>query len=129
MKQLARLVVNAIALWITVAVVPDLEWADEKNLVNIVLLALIFGVINTYLKPFLKLLSLPLRLVTFGLFGLVLNTALFLLLAWVGDQFGFGFSVAGWPAGAFSAQVIVAAVIGAVVLSIVSTLLAFIVRD
>jgi putative membrane protein len=128
-KQLARLAVNTIALWVTVAIVPDLEWADEKNLVNIALLALIFGVINTYLKPVLRLLSLPLRLVTFGIFGLVINTALFLLLAWVGDQFGLGFSVAGWPAGAFSVGVVVAAFIGAVVLSIVSTLLAFIVRD
>jgi putative membrane protein len=128
-KQLARLVINAIALWITVAIVPDLEWTDEKNLVNIALLALVFGVINTYLKPVLKLLSLPLRLITFGLFGLVLNTALFLLLAWVGEQFGLGFSVSGWPAGAFSVSVIVAAFIGAVVLSIVSTLLAFIARD
>src|SRR3990172_373206 len=97
MSQLARLVVNAIALWVTVAVVPDLDWKDESNLVNILVLALVFGAINSYLKPVLKLLSLPVRLVTFGLFGLVLNAALFLLLAWVGDQFDLGFSIAGWP--------------------------------
>ncbi|MFI5253835.1 MAG: phage holin family protein [Candidatus Limnocylindrales bacterium] len=129
MKQVARLIVNAVALWVTVAMVPRLEWADEKNLVNILILALIFGVINTYLKPILKLLSLPLRLFTFGLFGIVLNAALFLLLAWVGEQFGLGFSVAGWPAGAFSLDVLVAAIEGAIVLSVVSTLLAFVVRD
>ena len=73
MKQIARLIVNAVALLITVAIVPKLEWANEGNLVNIVLLALIFGVINSYLKPILKLLSLPIRLITFGIFGLVLN--------------------------------------------------------
>jgi putative membrane protein len=130
MNQLARLVVNAVALWATVAVVPDLDWKDESNFVNILVLALVFGAINSYLKPVLKLLSLPVRLVTFGLFGLVLNAALFLLLAWVGEQFDLGFSIAGWPAGAFTLDVLVAAFIGAVVLSVVSTVLSFLVgRD
>jgi putative membrane protein len=128
-KQVARLIVNAVALLVTVVAVPDLDWHHDGSLVNIALLALVFGVINSYLKPVLKLLSLPLRLITFGLFGLALNTALFLLLAWVGNQFQLGFSVSGWPAGAFSVQVIVTAFIGAVVLSVVSTLLAFVVRD
>src|SRR3990170_4955907 len=127
MSQLARLVVNAIALWVTVAVVPDLDWKDESNFVNILVLALVFGAINSYLKPVLKLLSLPVRLVTFGLFGLVLNAALFLLLAWVGDQFDLGFSIAGWPAEGFTLDVLVAAVIGAIVLSVVSTVLSFLV--
>jgi len=130
MKQLARLVVNAVALWVTVAVVPDLDWKDESNFVNILVLALVFGAINSYLKPVLKLLSLPVRLITFGLFGLVLNAALFLLLAWVGEQFDLGFSIAGWPAGGFSLDVLVAAFIGAIVLSVVSTVLSFLVgRD
>lgn len=130
MNQLARLVVNAVALWVTVAVVPDLDWKDESNFVNILVLALVFGAINSYLKPVLKLLSLPVRLVTFGLFGLVLNAALFLLLAWVGEQFDLGFSIAGWPAEAFTLDVLVAAFIGAVVLSVVSTVLSFLVgRD
>jgi putative membrane protein len=128
-KFLIRLVVNAIALWLTVKIVPDLKWVDEKDLVSIVVLALIFGVINSYLKPILKLLSLPLRLITLGLFGLVINTALFLLLAWVGDQLGVGFTIAGWPAAAFSAGVVVTAFIGALVLSIVSSILAFVAPD
>ena len=129
MKQIVRLIVNAVALLITVAIVPKLEWANEGNLVNIALLALIFGVINSYLKPILKLLSLPIRLITFGIFGLVLNAALFLLLAWVGSQFDLGFSVAGWPAGPFSFDVVVTAFIGAIVLSVVSTLIAFVAPD
>ena len=130
MNQLARLVVNAVALWVTVAIVPDLDWKDESNFVNILVLALVFGAINSYLKPVLKLLSLPVRLVTFGLFGLVLNAALFLLLAWVGEQFDLGFSIAGWPAEALTLDVLVAAFIGAIVLSVVSTVLSFLVgRD
>jgi putative membrane protein len=128
-KFLVRLIVNAIALWVTVKVVPDLKWVNEKDLVSIIVLALIFGAINSYLKPLLKLLSLPLRLMTLGLFGLVINTALFLLLAWVGDQLGVGFTVAGWPGGAFSASVVVTAFIGAIVLSVVSTLVSFVAPD
>src|SRR3989337_2663151 len=124
MSQLARLVVNAIALWVTVAVVPDLDWKDESNFVNILVLALVFGAINSYLQPVLQLLRLPVRLVTFGLFGLVLNAALFLLLAWVGDQFDLGFSIAGWPAEGFTLYDLVAGGIRPLGLSVPSTVLA-----
>lgn len=128
MKQLLRLVANSIALAITVYVVPGLAWGDSEP-VTILVTALIFGVINTFIKPILKLLSLPFRLMTFGLFSFVINVGLLLFLAWIGGQIGRGILLAGWPAEAFSFDALVAAVLGAIVLSIISTLLSFVIRD
>ena len=128
MKLLLRLVANSIALAITVFVVPGLAWGDSEPL-TIVVTALIFGVINSYIKPILKLLSLPFRLMTFGLFSFVINVGLLFFLAWIGGQIGRGILLAGWPAEAFSPDALVAAALGALLLSIVSTLISFVIRD
>jgi putative membrane protein len=127
-KQLLRLIANSIALAITVAVVPNLDWGDSEP-ITIVITALIFGVINSSIKPILKLLSLPLRMVTFGLFSFVINVGLLFFLAWIGGQIGRGILIAGWPSAGFSPDALVAAAIGALILSILSTLLSFVIRD
>lgn len=128
MKQLLRLAGNAVALAAVVFLVPGLTWVDGTPL-TIVVTALIFGVINSFIKPLLRLLSLPIRMVTLGLFGFVINIGLLFLLAWVGDQIGRGVLIAGWPAEAFSLDAIVAAAIGAILLSIFSTALSLVIRD
>lgn len=128
MKQLLRLVANAIALAITVAVVPSLDWGDSE-LVTIAITALIFGVINSSIKPILKLLSLPFRVLTFGLFSFVINVGLLFFLAWIGGQIGRGILLAGWPTDAFTPDALVAAALGALLLSILSTLFSFVIRD
>jgi putative membrane protein len=127
-KQLLRLVANAIALAITVAVVPSLDWGDSE-LVTIAITALIFGVINSSIKPILKLLSLPFRVLTFGLFSFVINVGLLFFLAWIGGQIGRGILLAGWPTDAFTPDALVAAALGALLLSILSTLFSFVIRD
>ena len=128
MKQLLRLIANAVALAITVAIVPNLDWGDSEP-ITIVITALIFGVINSSIKPILKLLSLPLRMVTFGLFSFVINVGLLFFLAWIGGQIGRGILIAGWPNSEFSPEALFAAAIGALILSILSTLFSFVVRD
>jgi putative membrane protein len=127
-KQLLRLAGNAVALAVVVYLVPGLTWVDETPL-TIVITALIFGVINTAIKPLLRLLSLPIRLVTLGLFGFVINIGLLFLLAWVGDQIGRGVLIAGWPAEAFSVDALIAAALAAILLSIFSTVLSLVIRD
>jgi len=127
-KQLIRLAANAIALAITVYVVPGLSWGDSEVL-TIVVTALIFGVINIFIKPVLKLLSLPIRMMTFGLFSFVINVALLFLLAWIGGQIGRGILLAGWPTDPISIEAVVAAALGALLLSILSTLFSFFIRD
>jgi uncharacterized membrane protein YvlD (DUF360 family) len=67
------------------------------------------------------MLSLPLNLFAMGLVGLVINTAMLLLLALISGQLDLGLTLAGWPGGDFDLQVLVTAVIAALVISVVST--------
>jgi putative membrane protein len=127
-KQLLRLAANALALAVTVYVVPGLSWGDSEWL-TIIVTALVFGVINSFIKPILRALSLPFRLMTFGLFSFVINIGLLFFLAWIGGQIGRGILIAGWPAEAFSVDALVAGALGALLLSILSTLFSFVIRD
>jgi len=119
-----RIVVNAIALIVALKLVPHAEFRGEWW--QLLILAAIFGVINAYLKPILKLLSLPLNVITFGLFGFVVNTALVLLAAGIGGAFDLGFTLAHWPPGSINVDVIVAALLTSIVISVVSTIMAFV---
>jgi putative membrane protein len=127
-RYLLGLAGNAIALAITVYVVPGLAWGDSEP-ITIIVTAVIFGVINTFIKPVLKLLSLPLRVMTFGLFSFVINIGLLFFLAWIGGQIGRGILIAGWPTEPFSLDALIAATLGALLLSILSTVLSFVIRD
>jgi len=121
-----RVLINALALIITVSFVPQIT--APKELWQLLVVAAIFGLINTYIKPIAKLLSLPLNLLTFGLVGLVVNTLMLLLLAFISSLFDLGFSIAGWPGGPFTLDVFFYAFVGALVISIVSTLLTLVRR-
>jgi putative membrane protein len=120
---IVKLVINAAALMAAVQLVPGLTFDFGTDWWKLALVALIFGVINSYLKPIVKLLSLPISLFTVGLVGFVINTGLFLLLALASSQLDLGFLIHGWPTQAFTADVVVAAFLGSIVVSIVSTVL------
>jgi putative membrane protein len=113
---LLRLVVNAAALWVATQVVPGVSY--EGGLLPFAVVALIFGIINATLRPITKLLTCPLILLTLGLFALVVNGLMLWLTSTLAGALGLGFRVAGfWPA-----------FWGALVVSIVSTLLSMSVR-
>lgn len=70
-----------------------------EKLLPLLGVALILGVVNTFVKPLVQLLSLPAILLTLGLFLLVINALMLLLTGWVAEQLEIGFEVAGfWPA-------------------------------
>lgn len=123
-ELLIRTLVNAVALVAAVQLVPRAAFDGEWWQLAIV--AAIFGLINAYLRPIVKLLSLPLNLLTFGLVGFVINGALVMLLAFISGEFDLGFSLAGWPPRALDLDVFVTAVLVSIVVSAVSTLLAFV---
>jgi putative membrane protein len=82
-------------------------------------LALIFGLVNAFLRPILAFLTCPLIILTLGLFTIVINAAMLLLASWLGQWVGIAFIVEGfWPA-----------LLGALIISVVSYVLALIVRD
>jgi len=119
-----RVLINAIALIAAVKLVPHVQFTGDWW--QLLLLAAIFGVINAYIKPIVKLLSLPLNLITFGLIGFVINTALVMLAAAVSQSLTLDFTLAGWPPGSITVDVIVAAFLTSIVISVVSALTAFV---
>jgi len=88
-KLLVNLVVNILTLMIVAAILPGFVIADWWTAV---VAAVAFGVVNTFLKPVLFWLTLPLTLLTLGLFTLFINMALLMLTAAVVS----GFTVSGW---------------------------------
>lgn len=117
MKLLIRLIVNAIALWVAVRLVPGITY--EGGPVTLLFVALIFGVVNALVRPLLTVLTCPLIVVTLGLFVLVINGILLALTAWISGLLDLGFSIDGFWA----------AFLGALVISIVSAILSMFVAD
>ncbi len=117
-KFLLRWIINGIALYIAINLIPGLSLANESP-ASYVWIALIFGLLNASVRPILKLLTCPLILLTLGLFTLVVNTAMFYLTRWVGDFFDIGLQIDNFWAAFW----------GAVIVSLVSVLLTFILRD
>jgi len=117
MKILIRLLINAAALWVAVRLVPGVSFTGDTRLLLVV--ALIFGVLNTCLKPLLFILTLPFVLVTLGLFTFVLNALLLWMTSSLSGAMGLGFHVDGF----------LAAFLGALVVSAVSILLSMFVSQ
>lgn len=120
MKLILRWAINAVALFVAVILLPNYIHL-EGGWGNIIWLALIFGLVNSILRPPAKAISCLLILLTLGLFTLVINALLFALTGWLGSQFGVGFTLADpWFWSAF---------LGSLVTTVVSVLLSFFLRD
>lgn len=117
-RFLLRMVINGLALYIAIILVPGIV-VQNPNPITYVWLALIFGILNALVKPILKLVTCPVIFLTLGLFTLIINTALFYLTGWVGEQFGVGFTIDGFGW----------AFLGALVVSIVSVFFNIVLRD
>lgn len=116
---LIRIGLNAIALRLTAYILPAISFGKDDSIIGILAVAVIFGLVNAFVKPVVKLLSLPINLVTLGLFGLVVNGALLLLVAWLAGQAGMTFTVGDFPPD-ITIATIEAALAGGIVLSLVS---------
>lgn len=113
-QLLIRLIINGIAIWAAAEIVPGMT-LDTAEPSGLVLVVLVFAIINSLLKPVAKLLGFPFIILTLGLFTLVINAGLLALTAWlVGplDVQGFG-----------------SAMLGALIVSVVSWFLGLFVSD
>ena len=117
MRFLVRLLINAAALWVAVRLVPGIRF--HGSAMQLLGIALVFGVLNAVIRPILMVVSIPLVILTLGLFTLVLNGVILLLTSGVSGALGFAFHVTGF----------VSAFWGAIVISIVSMILTMLVRD
>ena len=82
-RLLVSWIVSAIAVGLTAGLLPGIE--VDGGFGALLLIALVWGFVNGILGPFARLISLPLTLLSFGLFAFVVNGALFALTAWVVD--------------------------------------------
>jgi len=117
MSILIRLIVNAAALWVATQLVPGVTYTGGG--LPFFGVALVFGVVNTVIRPVAKLLTFPLIIVTLGIFLFFINGLMLWLTSRLSAALGLGFHVAGfWPA-----------FWGAMVVTVVSTLLSLMVGD
>jgi len=93
MKFILRWAINTVALYVAIILLPKYI-LYQGNWVDIIWLALIFGLVNAILRPPFKALSCLLIILTLGLFTLVINTLLFALTGWIGSQWHIGFTLA-----------------------------------
>ena len=110
---LVRLIINAIALWVAIRLVPGLNFAGSWF--ALMFIALIFGLVNAFVRPIILFFSCPLIILTLGLFILVVNTIMLSLTVWLaGPNFlDLGLTSTGFWATFF----------GAIIISLVSGLL------
>ena len=123
-RVVLKTAVNGVALWIAGLLVSGMGFtrstSGTNTVVTIILVALVFGLVNAVIKPVVKLFSLPLIWLTLGLFTLVVNALMLELTSWLAGNLGLGFHVDSffWSA-----------VLGAVVVTIVSMVLNVVVPD
>lgn len=106
MKLLINWLISGLAVFIASRILPGVSIADLKTALVV---AAVLGIINVFVKPILTLLTLPITLLTFGLFSVVVNAFIIILV----DGFVTGFSVSGF----------FTAVIFSLVLSLVNSVL------
>jgi putative membrane protein len=105
-----RIVINAVALWVADALLDGLTLTDSTG--ELILVAIVFGVVNAFIKPIVQILSCPLTILTLGLFTLVINALMLMLTGWL-------------TGGAVTTSNFWWALVGAVIISIVSTVLSW----
>lgn len=108
---------NAAALWVAAYLLPGLDFSG--GLVELLIVAAVFGLVNSLLRPILTILTCPLIVVTLGLFTLVINAVMLLVTGWLSARWDLGFTVSGFWA----------AFLGGLVVGLVSLLLSLAVRD
>ena len=117
MQIVWRLLINAAALWAATRLVSGISFDGDWRLLLAV--ALVFGILNVAVRPILKLLTLPLFILTLGLFTFVLNAVMLWLTGSISDTLGLGFHVEGFGA----------AFLGALVVTVVSFVLSLFVAS
>ena len=126
---ITRLIINAVALIVAVAFVPGIQgpsFQEASGLVQYLIVALVFGLVNALIRPILSSLSCPLVILTLGLFTFVINAAMLWLTSVISQNLSVTGQVADIP---FRVNGFVPALVGSIVVSLVSIVLTTLVRD
>jgi len=116
MRTVLRVIVGAFALWLTTLIVGGpgdngvwiVPLSDDNwgVIATYLLVALIFGIVNATLGRVVRFVSIPLRILTLGLFGLIINGFLLWVVAWLSEFLGFGLQIDGFWWGVLAALVL-----------------------
>lgn len=115
MDRVIGILVTAAAMWVAVQIVPGLDFSGE--LWKLLLVAIIFGLINAFIRPILLIFTLPITIMTLGLFLLVINAVLLLLTGAISAELDLGLTVADFWA----------ALLGSIVISLVGLVLSMVI--
>jgi putative membrane protein len=124
-RLILRLLINAVALWLTtvilhphVTVAPFAPGGTLEVVLTYLLVAAVFGIVNGIIGSIVRIVALPVYILTLGLISLVVNGLLLLLAAWITGLFGFGLKVENFGWG----------ILGALVLGILAWLIGVLLR-
>ena len=126
MKLLLRLLINVVAVALTVWLLPDDVFSVSGGLWALIMVAVVMGVVNTFIGPIVHLLSLPFTCLTLGLFTIIINAILLLITGWFSNLLIPGtveFGGANWL------QTLLWAAVAAVVISLISGVLSWFLPD
>ena len=107
MQKVVQVAINAIALWVATQLISGLSFHGVWW--KLVLVAIAFGLVNSYIRPILRILTFPISMLTLGIFLLVINALMLLLVGAISDQLSLGFRVHDFGA-AFLGAIVVAIV-------------------
>ena len=113
LRLAVNLAVTVFSFWVAVQLLSGMSFTG--NLGNWVVVAIIFGLVNAVIRPIVKLLTLPINIVTLGLFTLVINALMLWLTSWI--------------SGALTVDGFLTALLGAIIISVISTILNWIIPD
>jgi putative membrane protein len=110
MRFLLRLIINALALWLTTLIVSGVTvepYAQDTTawVLTYLLIALIFGVVNAVVGTVVRIVAIPLYILTLGLISLLVNAFLLFIVSWISDAMGFGLHIDGFWWGVLGALV------------------------
>jgi putative membrane protein len=97
-------ILNAAALWVAAAIIPGLDFTGGPG--RLLLVAAVFGIVNSTLRPLLTILTCPLIILTLGLFTFIINALMLMVTGWLSESWNLGFTVSGFWAAFFGGLVV-----------------------
>ena len=122
MDFIARLIATMVGLWVTTLLVPSISITSttaSETVIAFAVIAFVFTLVNSIIKPVVETLAFPLYLLTFGLFALVTNSLLFALTGWLSTSLGIPMTTGGF----------LSCLAGAVITSVVTSVVSGFLRD
>lgn len=120
-ELIVKILINAAALLVAIKILPPnlISFNFGDHWWKLFAVALVFALVNSYIKPIVKAMSMPISLLTLGLIGFVINAAMLLLTALLSNTLKLGFKLGTFPP-TINSDAIVGALVAAVIISVVS---------